>query len=321
MNREQRRRIADVLIPLLSNNGGRANFIQNAWGDEKNITIQVDYSGPGNVFVGNLLMLATRYGTINGRAAVLYLLDEAEVLVGGGDTAAEIAALKAELGDPGAAPLPPPSTPPPASPGGQTFNVGNASAPGGIINIGGTIVYGNAPGVPNEPPPPTPATSGAAPNGSFARDQVFISYSHRETEWLDNLMVSLKPRMRRGAVSVWTDKNIAPGDRWRDQINTALAKARVAVLLVSRHFFASDFIAEKELPVILAAAKRRDLTLLWVPVTYSSVTETEVAEYQTAGAPLLSPSVTLDTLDDATLNRALDTVARQIVDAYNAYDV
>jgi hypothetical protein len=146
---------------------------------------------------------------------------------------------------------------------------------------------------------------------------VFISYSHKESAWLKELMTSLAPRMNRGAVSVWTDEAIAPGDLWHDQINHALARTKVAVLMVSRYFFASSFIMKDELPIIMEAAKRGELKLLWVPVTHSSVDETDINKYQALGGPVITPDTPLDSLDSSKLNLALETVAKQIVAAYN----
>lgn len=37
------------------------------------------------------------------------------------------------------------------------------------------------------------------------RDQVFISYSHKDKKWLERLHPTLKPLVRHGTVSVWAD--------------------------------------------------------------------------------------------------------------------
>jgi hypothetical protein len=91
---------------------------------------------------------------------------------------------------------------------------------------------------------------------------VFVSYSHRDRDWLDRLRVHLKPLERNGSIGVWDDTRLAAGQAWHDEIRQALAAAAVAVLLVSADFLASDFIADEELPPLLAAAERRGVPIL-----------------------------------------------------------
>tara|TARA_R110002072_G_scaffold284587_1_gene449014 strand:- start:31606 stop:35547 length:3942 start_codon:yes stop_codon:yes gene_type:complete len=143
------------------------------------------------------------------------------------------------------------------------------------------------------------------------RDQVFISYSHRDKEWLDKLHDTLKPLLRKQTIDVWADTRIKTGAKWKTEITKALARAQVAVLLVSRNFLASDFIADKEIPPILAAAENEGLTVVWVPIGACLYEETEIAEYQSA----IDPATPLKSLPEAEQDAALVEIARKIRNA------
>lgn len=140
------------------------------------------------------------------------------------------------------------------------------------------------------------------------RDQVFISYSHKDTKWLDKLQTMLKPMMRNNTISVWDDTAIKPGSKWRDEIEKALASANVAVLMVSQNFLASDFITKHELPPLLNAAEQEGLKIIWVPVSYCMYEETEIHEYQAAH----TPSQPLQSLKGAKLDQVLVNICQEI---------
>lgn len=93
------------------------------------------------------------------------------------------------------------------------------------------------------------------------RHKLFISYSHADRQFLDRIVVHLRPLERQNLIEFWSDTNIKPGDRWKAEIRQALDAARTAVLLISADFLASDFIVTNELPPLLAAAER-DGTLI-----------------------------------------------------------
>ncbi len=140
------------------------------------------------------------------------------------------------------------------------------------------------------------------------RDQVFVSYSHKDTDWLKRLEVMLKPLTRSGTLDVWTDKRIDAGDDWRHEIETALKRAKVAVMLVSPDFLASDFVQDVEIPSLLDAAKQEGVAILWVPVSDCLYRYTPIARYQA----MIDPSSPLDSLVSSDANSALRKIAETI---------
>lgn len=95
---------------------------------------------------------------------------------------------------------------------------------------------------------------------------VLISYSHYDAWAKDRLRVHLTPIERQAAIELWSDEEIELGKDWQLEIKAALARADVAILLVSADFFASDFIARIELPSLLEAASKRGVLILPVVV-------------------------------------------------------
>ena len=97
------------------------------------------------------------------------------------------------------------------------------------------------------------------------RNKVFISYSHKDTDFLKRCRVHLKgldPIVLRD--NVWDDTKIQIGDDWEKEIRTTLERTKVAILLISADFYASEFIQNKELPVLLEAARAGQVTIVSV---------------------------------------------------------
>lgn len=112
-----------------------------------------------------------------------------------------------------------------------------------------------------------PCAGGGMTATSSERNKVFISYSHKDDTWLKRLHVHLKPLERSGVLDRWDDTRIGAGTDWREEILAALARARIAVLLVSANFLASDFIDQEELPILLHHAESGGAQILPVLVS------------------------------------------------------
>lgn len=120
---------------------------------------------------------------------------------------------------------------------------------------------------------------------SNPRKKVFISYSHQDKKYLEELHTHLQPYVREGTVDIWDDTKLKPGSNWREEIRQAIASAKIAVLLVSANFLASEFIANNELPPLLAAAKEEGATILIVILSRCAFGATKLAQFQAINDP------------------------------------
>jgi hypothetical protein len=143
------------------------------------------------------------------------------------------------------------------------------------------------------------------------RKIVFVSYAHEDRKWADELVTFLAPWIRDKRVQLWDDSQIEAGEIWRVRIETAIEQASVAVLLVSKYFFASKFIAEHELPRLLKRVEQREIRLMWIAVGHSVVQATPLAEFQAVN----NPSRPLEALNVPERNKVLADIAQKIANA------
>jgi hypothetical protein len=94
------------------------------------------------------------------------------------------------------------------------------------------------------------------------KPSLFLSYSHSDREYVDRLLVHLRPLEKDGLIDLWVDTRLRAGDRWKKEIERALGRATVAILLVSADFLASDFITDNELPPLLKNAEEKGTRIL-----------------------------------------------------------
>ena len=85
----------------------------------------------------------------------------------------------------------------------------------------------------------------------MSKPNIFISYSHKDASFIDELEKRLSPLRRRFNFELWSDQKIAPGEGWRSKIEAELEKVNIALLLVSPDYLASEWIETTELPRLL----------------------------------------------------------------------
>jgi len=119
------------------------------------------------------------------------------------------------------------------------------------------------------------------------RTHVFISYSHKDKDWLERLRVHLRPLERDlPQLEIWDDTRIKVGSKWRAEIASVVARTKVAVLLVTADFLASDFIANDELPPLLQAAESDGAKIFSVILSPSRFAKMpSLAQFQTVNDP------------------------------------
>lgn len=104
----------------------------------------------------------------------------------------------------------------------------------------------------------------------MAPTTVFLSYSHHDEKWKEALSIQLRALQAgdEDFVDPWDDRRIGVGENWRKEIEDAMDRASVAVLLISAHFLVSTFILREEVPRLL---ERRGKGLTIVPILVSPV--------------------------------------------------
>ncbi len=98
----------------------------------------------------------------------------------------------------------------------------------------------------------------------MGRPTVFISYSHKDEVWKDRLVTHLN--VLQYVLEPWDDRRIDAGADWRVEIEEAMDRAAVALLLISADFLTSKFILEQEVPRLLERRENRRLSVFPVIV-------------------------------------------------------
>ena len=85
----------------------------------------------------------------------------------------------------------------------------------------------------------------SAPGSSALK--LFVSYSHADEKYKDDLLKHLAPLRRMNLIADWHDRKLRPGEEWDSAISKHLESADVILILVSIDFINSRYCYDIEL--------------------------------------------------------------------------
>jgi HEAT repeat protein len=156
--------------------------------------------------------------------------------------------------------------------------------------------------------PTRETAAGPASPQPQARDLIFISYSHADDVLCEEFLKMVRPTAQKHGLKIWSDHEIPVGAIWREEIEKALARTRIAVLLVSSDFLASGFIEKNELPPLLGAARTQGAHIFWIACRPCNVEDTEIGKFQGANPP----SKPLSALSRVAREKEMQRISQQL---------
>ncbi len=111
--------------------------------------------------------------------------------------------------------------------------------------------------------------------------KIFISYSHKDYNYLERIETHLASLRRDGLIEDWNDTKFKIGDLWDDKIKSKLKNSDIVILLISADFINSSYIHNNELPLIMKLVKEGSCVLFPVVVEDCDWTTQVFAKTQT----------------------------------------
>lgn len=99
--------------------------------------------------------------------------------------------------------------------------------------------------------------------------KVFISYSHKDEVFKNELEKHLSSLQRQGLIDIWHDRCINPGEEWKNSIDDNLNTSDIILFLVSSDFLASNYCIDIEAKQAIKQHEEHRSVL--VPVVVRSV--------------------------------------------------
>jgi len=124
--------------------------------------------------------------------------------------------------------------------------------------------------------------------------KAFISYSHKDTEYLQALKAALSPLVRLEKLRLWDDHAIDAGEEWHETIFRELGEADLVLCLVSADFIHSDFCYAKELKAAMDAHESGEKTVVPIRLRECAWEGLPLAKLQGKPAQWISAAIDKD---------------------------
>jgi internalin A len=109
---------------------------------------------------------------------------------------------------------------------------------------------------------------------------LFISYSHEDERFRDELRGALTAYERMGQLTIWDDTKIVPGQKWEPELLGKLEQAEIIVLLLSNDFISSDYCYLKEMAIARERDKAGVCAIVPIVVRACQYTKLELGDIQ-----------------------------------------
>jgi hypothetical protein len=107
------------------------------------------------------------------------------------------------------------------------------------------------------------------------RNEIFISYSHKDARIANELINYLKNLTHNHNISVWHYVEMDGGIAINEEIGQRLKKAKIVIQLLSHHYINSEYIRTVERPIIRNGFLNDGLVTRWLKVGECSLLGTE----------------------------------------------
>lgn len=108
--------------------------------------------------------------------------------------------------------------------------------------------------------------------------KVFVSYSHQDEVYRNDLVKYFSNMIRNKEISTWTDRDIAASQFWRKEIDKNLEGTQVIIFLISPDFISSDYCVDVEMKQALEMHRAQQALIVPIYIRATDMKHSPLAE-------------------------------------------